>query len=242
MLKPTLHLLKLDQYPIFKQLQIEEALLRKDKRNWCLLNTNSTPAIVLGISGNPTEHINEERFVKNPVPVIRRFSGGGTVFINEETYFTTFICQAEELQTFCNPQSIFKWSEKIYKDVFYDFDFKLKENDYIIGNQKFGGNAQYICKDRFLHHTSFLFDYNSDQMNYLELPQKTPKYREQRQHKDFLCRLNQFYESKDFLRQKIEIALNNSFNVKEMHFQEIEDLLELPHRKATTYVDYPHMN
>ena len=38
--------------PILRQLQIEEALLRKSGDNWCLLNDGSSqPAIVMGISG-----------------------------------------------------------------------------------------------------------------------------------------------------------------------------------------------
>ena len=41
--------------PILRQLQIEEALLRKSGDNWCLLNDGSSqPAIVMGISGYST--------------------------------------------------------------------------------------------------------------------------------------------------------------------------------------------
>lgn len=239
MLKPKLHLLNLSQFPIYKQLQLEEALLRSDQRNWCLLNTGSPPAIVLGISGKQSELINEDVYRKNPVPLIRRFSGGGTVFINEETFFATFICQSEEMKTACYPESIFKWSEQIYQPVFQDIDFKLHENDYIIGNRKFGGNAQYLSKNRFLHHTSFLFDYDTAQMNTLSLPAKTPQYRQQRNHSEFLCKLNQFFDSKDFLREKIESSLNKSFNVQKTLLHEIEHIQELPHRKATTLISYP---
>ena len=40
-------------HPILEQLQLEEALFRADQRNWCLLNSGSPPAIVMGISGLP---------------------------------------------------------------------------------------------------------------------------------------------------------------------------------------------
>lgn len=51
--RPVLHLLRLQGFPVLRQLQLEEALLRADLRNWCLLNDGAgdQPTIVLGISG-----------------------------------------------------------------------------------------------------------------------------------------------------------------------------------------------
>lgn len=75
----TFHLLHLNDIPILTQLQIEEALLRLDDRNWCIINHGSTDAIVMGISGKAEELIHQGKLRDNPVNVIRRFSGGGTV-------------------------------------------------------------------------------------------------------------------------------------------------------------------
>jgi lipoate-protein ligase A len=55
------------------------------------------------------------------------------------------------------------------------FRFVLK--DYAFGDRKFGGNAQSITKNRWIHHTSFLWDYEVKNMSYLKLPAKAPKYR-----------------------------------------------------------------
>ena len=41
----------------------------------------------------------------------------------------------------------------------------------------------------WLHHTSFLWDYRSELMQYLRHPAKTPEYREGRTHLDFLVPL-----------------------------------------------------
>lgn len=49
--------------------------------------------------------------------------------------------------------------------------------DYVFGDRKFGGNAQSIIKHRWIHHTSFLWDYDNKNMSYLKLPAKAPKYR-----------------------------------------------------------------
>ena len=60
-----------------------------------------------------------------------------------------------------------------------------------------GGNAQTIVKNGWLHHTSFLWDYQPENMEYLTLPKKRPDYRQDRAHDDFLVKLNQTYPSLD---------------------------------------------
>jgi hypothetical protein len=71
--------------------------------------------------------------------------------------------------------------------------FRLRENDYVLGERKMGGNAQSIGKNGFLHHTSFLWDYDADNMEYLMLPSKRPEYRGERSHRDFLIKLAEAY-------------------------------------------------
>ncbi|PWZ24373.1 hypothetical protein Zm00014a_034362, partial [Zea mays] len=43
--------------------------------------------------------------------------------------------------------------------------------------RKFGGNAQSITKNRWLHHMSFLWDYDVKNMDYLKIPKRAPEYR-----------------------------------------------------------------
>jgi hypothetical protein len=73
--------------------------------------------------------------------------------------------------------------------------FRLRENDYVIGDRKIGGNAQGIVKGGFLHHTSFLWDWEDTNMDYLTLPHKRPTYRGDRSHDKFLIRLRDAYGS-----------------------------------------------
>ncbi|NGX26688.1 MAG: Lipoate-protein ligase LplJ, partial [Chlamydiae bacterium] len=157
-----MNILHLKNFPIFQQLQLEEALLRLDTRNFCIINEGSPPAIVMGISGKPEELINFENLGKNPIPIIKRFSGGGTVIVDEETIFISFLCQ-KDLHDFAPyPEPIMRWTEEIYKEALDISDFSLRENDYVIGERKFGGNAQYLRKDRWLHHTTLLWDYKKE--------------------------------------------------------------------------------
>lgn len=232
-----LHLIQLLNYPILQQLQLEEALLRSDKRNWCIVNQGSPPAIVMGISGKTELLVNSKRMAENPVPLIRRFSGGGTVFVDEYTCFVTFICNSEQINIPCCPERVLQWSAAIYKETLPDIDFHLRENDYAIGNRKFGGNAQYFCKGRWLHHSSLLWDYDPKNMEYLLFPPKTPKYRQQRNHNEFLVRLKDAYPCKNAFRRSILNTLHRSYSIVETDLSEVDHLLNHSHRKATTLID-----
>src|SRR3972149_4286719 len=83
-----LHLIQTQGMPIYEQLLLEEALLRLDDKNYCLINEGSPPAIVMGISGKAEELVDLPFCT---VPILRRFSGGGTVVVDENTLFVSFI-------------------------------------------------------------------------------------------------------------------------------------------------------
>ena len=55
--------------------------------------------------------------------------------------------------------------------------FRLRENEYVLGDGKVGGNAQSGVTGGFLHHTGFLWDWDEANMDYLVLPQKRPAHR-----------------------------------------------------------------
>ena len=50
--------------------------------------------------------------------------------------------------------------------------------DYCFGERKFGGNAQAITRQRWLHHTTFLWDFDDARMDLLKHPANAPAYRE----------------------------------------------------------------
>lgn len=235
--KPLLYLIQSHSLSIFEQLQMEEALLRTDERNWCFINHGSPQAIVLGISGNANNLVDKSLILEQPLPLIRRFSGGGTVFIDENTFFVTFICNQLDLKVPCYPQSVFKWSHEFYSLVFKDLNFKMIENDYVLGNRKFGGNAQYMRKDRWLHHTSLLWKYDPQNMRYLQMPPKTPAYRKHRLHDEFLCSLSEHVHSKEDLQQKIVNTLAYQFDVRHVDYVSLLPLLKGEHRKATAFIE-----
>lgn len=232
------HLLRLKSYPIFEQLFLEEKLLRSHWGNWCLINEGSTPAIVMGISGKKEELINCAKAAESKIPLIKRFSGGGTVIVDEGTLFVTFICQKQLHDFPAYPERIMQWTEQIYAQVFQHPGFRLKENDFVIDDRKFGGNAQYIKKDRWLHHTSFLWDYAPEKMQYLLHPKKTPSYRAGRPHEAFLCRLSEYFSDKERLIGSIIDGLEARFPVKQISLEETLSTLPASIRQSTSLMQY----
>lgn len=231
----TLHLVRLRHYPVFKQLQLEEALLRADQRNWCILNDGSPDSIVMGISGKKEELIHPERYEEAPIPLIRRFSGGGTVVVDENTLFVSIILNHTDASS-C-PQSVLKWNAALYEPFLNQHGFCIQENDYALANRKFGGNAQYFCKGRWLHHSTLLWDYNPRKMDYLLLPKKRPAYRRERAHTEFLSILKEVLPEKKQVEDGLVNSLDRLFSIQEVTLEDALPILERSHRKATTWLE-----
>jgi lipoate-protein ligase A len=193
---PVMNVLRLSRFPIYHQLLLEEALLRGTTDNWLLVNDGAFhPAIVMGISGKHEELIHGEKAIRSGIQVIRRFSGGGTVVVDHDTVFTTLIVNrgqdhAPPVEPY--PKEIMKWTAShFFGPTFSRYgDFRLQENDYAFGQLKFGGNAQSVTGKRWLHHTSFLWDYDPELMGLLKSnPPRAPSYRKGRDHHSFVVKL-----------------------------------------------------
>lgn len=237
--KPALNLLHLEKVPIFEQLQLEEALLRAGKGNWCVINEGSPPAIVLGVSSDPEELIDFTLWQAAPIPIIRRFSGGGTVVIDEETLFLTLICDHDALDLAPFPQQVLTWNAQLYTRALSGHPFDFRENDYVLGKRKFGGNAQYLTKTRWLHHSSLLWSYQQSRMDLLKIPSKAPLYRQARSHRDFLCCLSDKLSDKQSFYDNIKIQLRELFDVTEVSLNTAIPYLTIPHRKACHLISLP---
>ncbi|MBS0623815.1 MAG: lipoate--protein ligase family protein [Verrucomicrobia bacterium] len=223
-------LLILHQTPIFEQLQLEEALLRTDQGNWCIINTGAPDAIVMGISGKAEQLLNYEEVHRRGVPIVRRYSGGGTVYIDSQTIFVTLLGNGEQ-----TPRPLLELGHRLYAPVFPK-NFELLENDYVIGDLKIGGNAQYLQRQRWVHHTSFLWDYDQEKMQCLTLPQRRPAYRAQRKHHEFLTTLSSHFPDKQQWIQDLVLHLQQVLPAEIVYIHP-QTILTRPHRKGTCWVE-----
>lgn len=187
------------------------------------------PAIVLGFSGKIKDLVNMPAVERDNVQMIRRYTGGGTVICDHNTVFVSFIMNAGDMPTVRPyPRDIMSWTEQFYNNLFLArgiTDFKLRENDYVFGDLKFGGNAQTITRNRWVHHTSFLYDYEPRRMEYLQMPRKQPEYRSNRDHTSFLTKLKEYVPSVESFEDGIENELHRSFETTSMSPVELEGLI-----------------
>lgn len=247
--RPILHVLRLDlsrePVHIFKQLQIEEALFRADDRNWCVVNRGGPapcPAIVLGISGKPDQLCNTSLTAQRGVPLFKRFTGGGTVVIDENTNFFSLICSREDIGHSINagPRELMEWTGTLYGDALEALgvrgQFRLRENDYVFGDHKFAGNAQSISKERVVHHTSLLWKFDDENMKLLLNPAKQPDYRKMRDHGDFLVPLSHVLPSRDSLDTALlQVLGEQHFQINEVLWDDpvvVDSLMSREHRRS----------
>jgi len=107
------------------------------------------------------------------------------------------------------------WTGQLYSKAFHGIgDFRLRENDYAFGDRKFGGNAQSITKSRWIHHTSFLWDYDIRNMGYLKQPTKAPEYRLARHHTEFLCPMKDCLPSRTSFIDRTVTSVESHFILK----------------------------
>ena len=135
-------------------LSLEEILLKDEniKEDIFMLYQNEN-TIVFGRNQNVLAEVNIDYVKKEKIKLIRRVSGGGTVYHDKGNINFSFITNNKEnsYQDFLEP--IIKFLNSIGVNA----KFKGK-NDVVVDGFKISGNAQYKYKDRMFHHGTLLFD------------------------------------------------------------------------------------
>lgn len=116
----------------------------------------TNPTVMIGRYQNTYCEINEKYVKENNINVVRRNSGGGTIYTDIGAWQFTFIEKKHKE----NGISFDKFTTPIVQalrqqniDAYFN-----SRNDLLIGNKKFSGNAQYRKDDVMLHHGSILFN------------------------------------------------------------------------------------
>ncbi len=137
----------------------EEFAFRKiaDRDDVFILWINE-PCIVVGKNQNTVEEINQKYCEEKGIKIVRRISGGGAVYHDLNNLNYTIIANEESSANFD-----FKAMSMPVIETLAEMGIKAEftgRNDLVIDDAKFCGNAQYIKKNRVMHHGCILFDVN----------------------------------------------------------------------------------
>lgn len=115
----------------------------------------SAPSILIGRHQNAYREINLPYVQQAQIPVVRRMSGGGTVFCDEGNINFTFI--ENSMDHFADFRKFTKPVLNYLQSMGVPAVFGGR-NDLVIEGMKFSGNAQYRKQSKVLHHGTLLID------------------------------------------------------------------------------------
>jgi lipoate-protein ligase A len=139
----------------FFNLAVDEYLLKNKTEDFFVLGINDR-SVVTGKHQVAHREADARYVTENNIPVIRRISGGGTVFHDKGNLNFSFIMMSEygkqvDFRKYTLPVISFLSS------LGADAKFEGK-NDLKINGLKISGNAEHVYHNRILHHGTLLFD------------------------------------------------------------------------------------
>lgn len=145
----------------FFNLAIEEILLKERYDEYLILGINS-PSVIIGRNQSPHMEINTKFVTDSNIPVLRRITGGGTVFHDLGNLNFTFIRNSE-----AGKQVAFQEYTKPVIEFLLSLGVEAKfegKNDIKVDGLKISGNAEHIHRNRILHHGTLLFSSSLDML------------------------------------------------------------------------------
>jgi lipoate-protein ligase A len=143
---------------------MEEFLLKNYDEDFFILYRNN-PTLVIGKHQNTLAEINLEKVEEENVNVIRRLSGGGTVFHDLQNLNYCFIKRGE-----AGKLVNFKAYSKPIVDCLQKLGVNAKfegKSDLTIDGMKFSGNASHVYKNKVMQHGTMLFSSDLRRLNQL---------------------------------------------------------------------------
>jgi lipoate-protein ligase A len=121
----------------------------------------TTPTLMIGKYQNTREEIDLDYARGHGIHVVRRLSGGGTIYTDEGGWQYSFITQGGEGEI--DFQKYLKPVLKALRDLGVPAEFNGR-NDLTANGRKFSGTSQYKLKNATVHHGSLLFHTNVEAM------------------------------------------------------------------------------
>jgi len=121
----------------------------------------TVPTLMIGRYQITAAEINESYAKEKNIQVVRRISGGGTIYTDQGGWQFSFIIKSDPSETDFRHYTapVIRALDEIGVMAYFN-----NRNDLLIDGRKFSGNAQHRSKDCILHHGSILFDTDIEEM------------------------------------------------------------------------------
>ena len=212
-------------------LALEEYLFKQKSEDICMLWQNKN-AIIVGKHQNALAEINIDYAKQNNIDIVRRLSGGGTVYHDLGNVNFTFMMNGEreklvDFSRFLNP--IITALKTLGVEA-----KQGKRNELLVAGKKISGNAEHTFKNRVLHHGTLLF--NSDLSHLIKSLRINPfKYQDKaiKSVQSRVCNLidylPQFENAQDFSNSLFDLLIDQmngtEYQFSKTELDEIEQLM-----------------
>lgn len=139
-------------------LAMEEYFFGKPEEYFLLWQNN--PSVIIGASQNAMAEIDYDYVNRNNITVARRISGGGAVFHDLGNVNFTYLVND---QRFGDYNGFTESLVKCLNELGCPAELTGR-NDLSVKGMKFSGNAQFVRKNRMMHHGCILFDAKLDRL------------------------------------------------------------------------------
>ncbi len=141
-----------------------EEFILKNINEEILMFWKNEPCVIIGKHQNTLREVNTKFTEENNIPVIRRISGGGTVFHDKGNINYTLITEPESKTSLVDFHKFTRPVIDFFKTLGLDVRFEGK-NNLTLDGKKFSGNSGHVFKNRVLHHGTLLYQTNLDWLN-----------------------------------------------------------------------------
>lgn len=199
----------------------------------------STPTVVMGVNQNPWIECDVNEIKRRGVELMRRSTGGGTVYLDEGNLLVGFLGNLTK-----NPQLSKKVNNQIIidsiKDTFNVDADSSGRNDVVVGDKKVAGSAFRYEKtngdDYILHHLSILVNADLDVLQRYLTPDKrkldAKGVKSVRSRVENLIKFNSL-ASIDQFKESIIANFINRHQINDVNYVEVDGpmMLEIPEVK-----------
>lgn len=152
----------------FFNLAAEEFLL-KNKTDDILMLWQSHPSVIVGKHQNTLAEVNIDYARENHIAVIRRISGGGTVYHDQGNINISLMTTVSKNKNLID----FKSFTRPIRDFLHQFELKTAfegKNNLTINGKKFSGNSAHVFKNSVLHHGTLLYQTDLEKLEKVTRP------------------------------------------------------------------------